>query len=274
MVDGLIEHTRYLRNPLDVLAQQIVAHVAITGDVHGPRSGRARAPLRQLRRALRRPARQRARPARRALSERGVLRAAAAAGVGPRQRHRASPRRVQAAGGHERWHDPRSRPVRRVPPRRHPGRRARRGDGVREPSRRDVRARRLDVAHRGHHVRARHRHPGAGRARQDAVLARRPSRPPARARPRPRRVRARDPRSLLRARPPSACTTTTRSMRSRRPTSSSTSTSRARPRAPCPTTARSSSSASATRSATGGSASSARSARRCTRRGRWPSSAA
>ncbi len=33
MLDGLIEHTRYLRNPLDVLAQQIVAHVAITGDV-------------------------------------------------------------------------------------------------------------------------------------------------------------------------------------------------------------------------------------------------
>ena len=33
MVDGLIEHTHYLRNPLDVLAQQIVAHVAVTGDV-------------------------------------------------------------------------------------------------------------------------------------------------------------------------------------------------------------------------------------------------
>jgi ATP-dependent helicase Lhr and Lhr-like helicase len=33
MVDGLIEHSRYLRNPLDVLAQQIVAHVAISGEV-------------------------------------------------------------------------------------------------------------------------------------------------------------------------------------------------------------------------------------------------
>ncbi len=32
MLDGDIETTRYLRNPLDVLAQQIVAHVAITGD--------------------------------------------------------------------------------------------------------------------------------------------------------------------------------------------------------------------------------------------------
>lgn len=32
MVDGHIESTRYLRNPLDVLAQQIVAHVAISGE--------------------------------------------------------------------------------------------------------------------------------------------------------------------------------------------------------------------------------------------------
>ncbi len=31
MIDGDIEHTRYLRNPLDVLAQQIVAHVASNG---------------------------------------------------------------------------------------------------------------------------------------------------------------------------------------------------------------------------------------------------
>jgi ATP-dependent Lhr-like helicase len=33
MLDGAIESTRFLRNPLDVLAQQVVAHVAITGDV-------------------------------------------------------------------------------------------------------------------------------------------------------------------------------------------------------------------------------------------------
>ena len=32
MLDGAIESTRFLRNPLDVLAQQIVAHVAVTGD--------------------------------------------------------------------------------------------------------------------------------------------------------------------------------------------------------------------------------------------------
>ena len=33
MIDGEIEHTRYLRNPLDVLAQQIVAYTAATDDV-------------------------------------------------------------------------------------------------------------------------------------------------------------------------------------------------------------------------------------------------
>jgi ATP-dependent Lhr-like helicase len=33
MLDGEIEHSRYMRNPLDVLAQQIVAHTAATGDV-------------------------------------------------------------------------------------------------------------------------------------------------------------------------------------------------------------------------------------------------
>jgi ATP-dependent Lhr-like helicase len=33
MLDGEIEHSKYLRNPLDVLAQQIVAHLAATGDV-------------------------------------------------------------------------------------------------------------------------------------------------------------------------------------------------------------------------------------------------
>ena len=33
MIDGEIEHSRYMRNPLDVLAQQIVAHTAATGEV-------------------------------------------------------------------------------------------------------------------------------------------------------------------------------------------------------------------------------------------------
>ena len=45
------------------------------------------------------------------------------------------------------------------------GRRARRGDGLREPPRRDVPARRVDLAHRGHHPRPRDRHARAGRTR-------------------------------------------------------------------------------------------------------------
>ena len=53
----------------------------------------------------------------------------------------------------------------------------------------------------------------------------------------------------------------------------STSSTRSRRPAWCPTIARSWSSASATRSATGGCACCRRSARRCTRRGPWPSSA-
>ena len=108
---------------------------------------------------------------------------------------RAGPRRVEAAGRHVRRHDPRPRPVRRVPARRHAGRRARRGDGLREPARRDVRARRVDVADRGHHVPEGHRHAGARRAGEDAVLARRPAGPPARAGPGARRVRARAARA-------------------------------------------------------------------------------
>ena len=98
------------------------------------------------------------------------------AGSGPRARGRAAGR------DRERRHDPRPRPVRRVPPRRRARRRARRGDGLREPRRRDVRARRVDVADRGDHVRPRRRHAGAGRAREDAVLEGRPARPSARAR--------------------------------------------------------------------------------------------
>ena len=273
MLDGQIESTRYLRNPLDVLAQQIVAHVAARGETPVAELAALVRRTRQLRRAVRRAARQHARPARRALPERGVLRAAPARRVGPGHRHGAGTRRLQAAGRDVRRHDPRPRPVRRVPARRHAGRRARRGDGLREPAGRDVRARRVDVAHRGHHVPEGHRHAGAGRAGEDAVLARRPPGPAARARPGARRVRARAARAAAGQGARRCCATTTPSTSWRRRTCCSTSTSRPRRPASCPTTARSSSSASATRSATGGSACSARSARRCTRRGRWPSSA-
>ena len=74
--------------------------------------------------------------------------------------HRAAGR--AARRDRQRRHDPRPRTVRRVP-RRAPSnaararRRARRGDGVRDPRRRDVPPRRLDLAHRRDHARPRAR---------------------------------------------------------------------------------------------------------------------
>ena len=157
MHEGLVEATRYPRNPLDVLAQQIVATVAMD-----------RWPVDELfalvrrRRAVRRPRsrrlRRRPRHARRPLPLRRVRRAAAAHHLGSRAPHggrrakapSASPSPTAApspiAGS-----TACSSPARRAGAA--PRRRARRGDGVREPRRRDLPARRLDLAHRGHHPR-------------------------------------------------------------------------------------------------------------------------
>ena len=162
-------------------------------------------------------------------------------------------------------------PVRRVPARRHPGGRARRGDGLREPAGRDLPARRdAPGASRTSPTSGSSSPRRPGQPGQDAVLARRRPGPAARAGPGHRRVRPRDPgRAGAEAR-------STRLQRDhgldaagRRQPASPTSTSRPRPPARCPTTAPSWSSASATRSATGGSACSRRSAPRCTRRGPW-----
>ena len=242
--------------------------------VHGRVRGRACSPVRQLRRAQRRPVAQRARSACRA----GIP-ATSSTSCGPRLvwdrtggtlRARDGSKRL---GGHQRRHHPRPRSVRRVPARRHPRRRARRGDGLREPSRRDVPARRQHVAHRGDHVRACHRHTGTRRAGQDAVLARRSPGTAARARRAlgafQREMRGLDGRCRDRAADGRVLPRPLRCRQRRH----ATSTSRRRPPAPCPTIARSSSSGSATRSATGGCASSPRSARRCTHRGQWRSSA-
>ena len=62
-----------------------------------------------------------------------------------------------------------------------PGRRARRGDGLRGARGPDVPARRLDLAHRGDHARPRARLARAGRAGRGAVLEGRGRRPPLRA---------------------------------------------------------------------------------------------
>ena len=127
---------------------------------------RARRPLRRARRDA---ARGRARHAVRPLPVRRVRRAAAAAHLGPRRRHRA--RRATAPAG---WPSP---PAARSPTagstacswptRRRARRRARRGDGLREPLGRDVPARRDDLADRGDHAR-----PGARLARARRARAR------------------------------------------------------------------------------------------------------
>ena len=137
MHEGKVESTRYPRNPLDVLAQQIVA---IAG-LDTWRRGRAAPADRAPRRALRRP-----RAARMfdgvldmlvgPLSLRRVRRAAAARHLGPASKNaRRRARGRGARGDRQRRHDSRSRPLRRVPRRRGPAdarRRARRGDGVRD----------------------------------------------------------------------------------------------------------------------------------------------
>ena len=122
------------------------------------------------------------------------------------------PPRRAAARGHERRHHPGPRPVRRVPgergdDERRPGRRrahrrprarrqargrARRGDGLRVARRRHVHARLEHVAHRRDHARPRARHARARRPRAAAVLEGRLPRSPGRAGARDGRLGAPD----------------------------------------------------------------------------------
>ena len=274
MQAGQIEETHYPRNPLDVLCQQIVAMCALDewklDDLarRGARRG-------TVRRAVRRGAGLGARPARRAATRRRSSPSCDRASCGTASRASSAGRTgAQRLAVTNPGTIPDRGPVHRHAPRRHPRRRARRGDGLREPPRRDVPARRVDLAHRGHHLPEGDRHPGARAAREDAVLARRRPRPPARARPRHRRVHPRAARRRRRRRSRRSGCATAGSTTGRPRTSSPTSTSRPRPPAWCPTTARSSSSGSGTRSATGACACCRRSAPRCTRPGRWPCSTA
>ena len=143
--------------------------------------------------------------------------------------------------------------------------------GLRVAGWRDLPARGLDVAHRGDPSRSADRHARARRAGQDAVLARRRDRAADRARTRHRRLPARaradgarggDGAAARLARPRRACGAATWW---------ATSPISARSPACCRPIARSWSSASGTSSATGGSRSSRHSAAASTRRGRWPS---
>ena len=85
---GAIEELRIPRNPLDVLAQQIVAMVAMD-DWDGRRRWSGGAPGGAVRGADQAGAGSRAGHAGRPVSQRGVRRAAAAAGLGPGHRHAA-----------------------------------------------------------------------------------------------------------------------------------------------------------------------------------------
>ena len=216
MRGGEIEETQIPRNPLDVLAQQIVAICRRRGD-RGRRAARARAPRVPVRRPLAHAARERARHARRPLPVRRVRRAAAADRLGPHRRHDPRPRGRAPARGHERGHDPRPRHVRRLPGRRRrPRRRARRGDGLRGARGPDVPARRLDLADRGDHARPRDRLAGAGAAGRGAVLEGRGRRPAVRARPEDRRRLARALGALRRRGRARGCATSSCSTSARR----------------------------------------------------------
>ena len=241
------------RNPLDVLAQQIVAMVASADDpVPVDRGGRAGAPAptpsptvaRTCSRAC-----STCSPGRYPCDEFAELRPRLV--VGPAGRHALAPPGRPDAGRHERRDHPRPRPVRGVHARGRPGRRAGRGDGVREPGGRDLPARRHHLADRGHHPRPGDRHPGArasrARCRSGTATSRRP---PLRAGPGGRRLLpARSatgptpswPSGATSTRWPSATCAPTWTRSARRPAACS------RP------TARSWSSASGTSSATGGS---------------------
>ena len=265
MRDGEIEETAIPRNPLDVLAQQIVAICGRGGD-RGRRAARARPRRVPVRRPLARAARERARHARRAATRRtsspscgrGSSGTAPAASI----RGREGARRLAVTnagtipdrglfgvylvdgGGRVGELDEEMVYEARAGP--------------------DVPARRLDVADRGDHARPRARLAGAGRARARCRSGR------ARAsagRTSSAQRSARASRELValrrRRRRWRACATST-TLDERAARNLLVVPARAgRPRpAPCRPTARSWSSASATRSATGASASSRRSAAR------------
>ncbi len=268
MREGEIETTVVPRNALDVLAQQIVAIAAAAPEDQPVAVDDLHALVRrthsysELSREL---ARERARHARRPLSLLRVLGAAPADRLGPDRRHAPRAARRTAVGGHQRGHDPRPRPLRRHAARRPPGRRARRGDGLRGAARADIPARREHLADRGDRARPGDRDAGAGAARRGPVLEGRRHRAPQGAGRGDRRVRAvggtagaRDARGRLRPGP-------ARGGQPRRVPGASSN----RRRAWCRPTERSWWSASATRSATGACACCRRSAAGSTRRGGW-----
>ena len=213
MREGLIETTVVPRNPLDVLAQQIVAMAASTetlsvDELHAlvlrthTYAELSRAQLENVLDML---------DGRYPSEEFGELRPRIVWDrVAGTIRDR---KRLARAGDHQRGHDPRPRAVQRQPARRPPRRRARRGDGLRGAAGPGVPARRDLVADRGDHPRPRRRDAGAGRAGRGAVLEGRQRRA-ARASSARRSARSRAGRSSRTRRRWSATTTSTRARRS------------------------------------------------------------
>ena len=184
MAKGLVEPSRYPRNPLDVLAQQIVA-IVVDGSLARGRAVRAGPRRRAVRRSQPPGVRWRAGHAVGPLPFGRIRRAAAAGHVGSRERDGHGQAGRQARGHLQRRHHPGPRALRGVPGRRGKRRGARRrtgrGDGVRGAGRRNVPARRIDVADRTDHARSGARLPRPGTTRQDAVLEGRRPGPPDRA---------------------------------------------------------------------------------------------
>ena len=114
MRTGAIESLRVPTNPLDVLAQQVVATIALER-LAGRRPLRPGAADGAVRAAAARGVRRDARPARRPLPLRRVRRAPAPDRLGPGDRHADRPARRAAARRHQRRHHPRPRPVRGLP---------------------------------------------------------------------------------------------------------------------------------------------------------------
>ena len=190
MRDGDIEPTVVPRNPLDVLAQQIVAMTARGDELKVPElheTVRRAYPFAELSRELldsvldmldgRYPPRSSRSCGARSSGTASRTRSAPAAA------HSSSPSRTRARS-------PTAASTACTCPTAAGSASSTRRWSTR-PARADLPARRLHLADRGDHARPRDRDPGPRRPRRGAVLARRRHRPPEGARPRDRRVRAR-----------------------------------------------------------------------------------
>ena len=150
MLAGAVEPTKIPKNPLDVLAQQIVAAVAMdqwtVDDLYEmvrramPYKELARGPFEAVLDMLAGP-----------LPLGDVRRTSPEAGVGSRRPHADGPLQCSPPGGHQSRHDSRSWALHSQPPRRRSDRRTRRRDGVRVPTRRRVRSGHDRVAYHRHH---------------------------------------------------------------------------------------------------------------------------